>query len=302
MKLSKQFPLNAMRVFEAVARHGSFTRAAEELGMTQTAVSYQIKLLEENLGEPLFLRQPRQIVKTDVAERILPNVMQAFDLLNEAASLARQASNETLTIRSAPTFGSHWLSKHLGAFQLQHPSIAVRLTRGSVLTDFRSDAADVAIRWGDGPWPGLECHLLGRFIYAPMLSPELAERLGHNPKPEDLLSIPIIGSSDQCWVEWFAEADVANPDLSRHRAHEYVEQDLCAHAALAGSGVAILDRIYFYDEIQAGRLVEPFDIYCSKGRGVWLVHPPGRRNVPKVKAFREWLLKNVSDDVARTSP
>ena len=130
MKLSKQFPLNALRVFEAAARHLSFTRAGEELGMTQTAVSYQIKLLEENIGEPLFRRLPRQIALTETAERMLPKVSEGFGLLADAVAGARQSGNEVLEIHSAPTFASQWLARHLGSFQLQHPHIAVRLLRG----------------------------------------------------------------------------------------------------------------------------------------------------------------------------
>ncbi len=302
MKLSRQFPLNAMRVFEAVARHGSFTRAAEELGMTQTAVSYQIKLLEENLGEPLFLRKPRQIVRTEVAERILPNVTQAFDLLNDAVSSARQTANETLTIHSSPAFGAYWLSKNLGTFQLQNPSMAVRFKRVATLSDFDRDGADVAVRWGKGPWDGLECHHLGQLIFAPMMSPTYAEKVGPISSPEDLLKLTLIGAQDIGWLEWFEAAGVSDVDLSGQDRYRYLEQDLCANAALAGLGVTILDRIYFYDDLQAGRLVEPFPIHSNFENGIWLVYPPKRRNAPKVKAFREWISKAVADDLARTAP
>ncbi|HCL67229.1 MAG TPA: LysR family transcriptional regulator, partial [Rhizobium sp.] len=148
MKLSRQFPLNALRVFEAAARHRSFTKAGEELGMTQTAVSYQVKLLEENIGEPLFLRKPRQIVLTETAERMLPKVTDAFAVLREAVANARQSADEVLEIHSVPTFASHWLARHLGTFQLQYPQIAVRLLRGTNMTDFNREPADVAIRVG----------------------------------------------------------------------------------------------------------------------------------------------------------
>ncbi len=127
MKLSKQFPLNALRVFEAVARLGSFTRAGEELGMTQTAVSYQVKLLEENIGEPLFLRRPRQISLTDAGTRLAPKVTEAFAMLSDAMASVREAVEETLIIHSTPTFASQWLARNLGSFQLRHPNIAVRL-------------------------------------------------------------------------------------------------------------------------------------------------------------------------------
>src|SRR5690606_32282488 len=122
MTTSKQYPLNALKVFEAAARHLSFTRAGEELGMTQAAVSYQVKLLEDNIGEPLFLRKPRQIALTETAERMLPKVTDAFAVLREAIATARQDADEILEIHSTPTFASHWLARHLGAFQLAHPN------------------------------------------------------------------------------------------------------------------------------------------------------------------------------------
>lgn len=302
MKLSKRFPLNALRVFEAVARHKSFTRAAEELGMTQTAVSYQIKLLEENIGTPLFLRQPRQIVATAAAECMLPDVGKAFELLTDAVTSARQASNETLEVHSSPTFGSHWLARNLGGFQLQHPAIAVRMLRVSKLTDFSRDSADVGIRWGSGPWPDLESHLLGRFAFAPMLSPALAQSIGGVSKPEDLLRLPIIGAQQEAWPHWFETVGIKDPDLSRQTLYRYVEQDLCGNAALAGQGVAILNHIYYADELAAGRLVAPFGKVGTDDIGVWLVYPPNRRNTPKIRAFRDWILSAVAADIKRIEP
>ncbi|MEM5492575.1 LysR substrate-binding domain-containing protein [Hoeflea sp. AS16] len=302
MKLSRKFPLNALRVFEAVARHGSFSRAADELGMTQTAVSYQIKLLEGILGEQLFLRQPRQIVNTEAADRMLPNVGKAFELLTEAMLSASQMSNETLEIHSSPTFASHWLARNLGNFQLEYPSLAVRLLRVSRITDFNRDPADISIRWGVGPWPSDDCHLLGRFSYAPMLSPALAESIGGVTKPEDLLRLPIIGAQQESWQHWFATAGLATPDLSGHKRHNFVEQDLCGNAALAGHGVAILNHVYYAEELATGRLVAPFNHHCTDDIGIWLVHPASRRNTPKIKAFREWITKAVSADMHRTEP
>lgn len=303
MKLSRKFPLNALRVFEAVARHGSFSRAAVQLGMTQTAVSYQIKLLEDVLGEQLFLRQPRQIVTTDAAERMLPNVGKAFELLEEAMLSARQASNETLEIHSSPTFASHWLARNLGNFQLRHPAIAVRLLRVSKLTNFSRDTADVGIRWGNGSWPDVECHLLGRFAFAPMFSPKLADSIGGVAKPEDLLKLPLIGVEQEAWQLWFERIGIANPDFSGHTLNRYVEQDLCGNAAIAGQGVAMLNHIYYADELAAGRLVAPFGSKaCTDDIGVWLVYPPNRRNAPKIRAFRDWILKAVAADMLRTEP
>ena len=302
MKLSRKVPLNALRVFEAVARHRGFSRAAEELGMTQTAVSYQIKLLEEHVGEQLFLRQPRQIVNTETAERMLPPVVKAFELLNEAMVSARQASNETLEIHSSPTFASHWLARNLGGFQLAHPGIAVRLLRASKITNFNSDPADISVRWGVGPWPDHDCHLLGRFSYAPMLSPVLAESIGGVEQPADLLKLPIIGARQDSWLKWFAAMGEPAPDLSGHKRHDFLEQDLCGNAALAGQGVAILNHVYYAEELASGRLVAPFNQHCTDDIGIWLVHPKSRRNTPKIKVFREWIIQAVADDMQRTEP
>lgn len=303
MKLSRKVPLNALRVFEAVARHGGFSRAAEELGMTQTAVSYQIKLLEEHIGEQLFLRQPRRIVNTEAADRMLPHVGKAFELLDEAMAAGRQAANETLEVHSSPTFGSHWLARNLGDFQLRHPAIAVRMLRVSKLTNFSRETADVGIRWGNGAWPDVECHLLGRFAFAPMLSPRLANSIGGVATPEDLLKLPLIGAEQEAWQIWFERAGIANPDLSGHTRHRYIEQDLCGNAAIAGHGVAMLNHIYYADELAAGRLVAPFGSRtCTDDIGVWLVYPPNRRNAPKIRAFREWIVSTVAADMKRCEP
>ncbi|MBC7310854.1 MAG: LysR family transcriptional regulator [Rhizobium sp.] len=299
MKLSKQFPLNALRVFEAAARHMSFTRAGEELGMTQTAVSYQIKLLEENIGEPLFLRSPRQIALTQTGERLLPKVSEGFGLLAEAVTDARQSGNEVLEIHSAPTFASQWLARHLGSFQLQHPQIAVRLVRGGKMTDFARDGADISIRWGNGPWPGVTCIPLIPVDFSPMLSPQLAESIGGIGHPADLLRLPIIGSSDPWWKIWFAEAGIDDPDLETHRVNDFGEQDLDASAALSGQGVAILTPLLYRDELASGRLIQPFSLRARDGKGQWLIYPENRRNVPKIRAFRQWILKELESEGAR---
>ena len=270
--------------------------------MTQTAVSYQIKLLEEHIGELLFLRQPRRIVNTETAERMLPSVSKGFEHLGDAMLAAVQPSSQTLEIHSSPTFASHWLARNLGSFQLAWPGIAVRLLRVSKITDFGRDPADISIRWGVGPWPEHECHLLGRFSYAPMLSPALAASAGGISQPRHLLRLPIIGAQQDSWQTWFASAGLEPTDLSVHKRHNYIEQDLCANAALAGQGVAILNHIYFAEELASGRLIAPFNHHCSDDIGIWLVHPTSRRNNPKIKAFREWILAAVSADMQRTEP
>ncbi|MCG5475129.1 MAG: LysR family transcriptional regulator, partial [Sinorhizobium fredii] len=206
MKMSKQFPLNALRVFEAAARLGSFTRAGEELGMTQTAVSYQIKLIEESVGEPLFLRRPRQVTLTEVGQRLAPKVTEAFELLQEAVASARVDADTALFIHSTPTFASQWLARNIGTFQIAHPHISVRLTTADKVIDFGKEAADIAIRYGDGNWPGLASHPLMRVEFTPMLSPALAETIGGVHEPRDLLKLRIIDPNDPWWEQWFRAA------------------------------------------------------------------------------------------------
>ncbi|TWD54285.1 LysR family glycine cleavage system transcriptional activator [Agrobacterium vitis] len=289
MKMSKQFPVNALRVFEAVARHNSFTRAGDELGMTQTAVSYQIKILEDNIGEALFLRQTRQIALTETGERLLPKTREGFELLREAVALARQAADEVLEIHSTPTFASQWLARHLGKFQLQHPNIAVRLLRSDGKNDPNRENADVIIHIDKSPLPGMICHPILELDYTPMVSPALAASIGGVNKPEDLLKLPWISTGECWWADWFQAAGIPSPDKKAIKFTAFGVLDLEAGAAIAGHGAAMLSRFYVEDDLTAGRLIQPFDLSYRDQNIYWLVYPPHKRNTPKIKAFHQWL-------------
>ncbi|MGO4436519.1 LysR substrate-binding domain-containing protein [Rhizobium sp. RAF56] len=289
MKLSRQIPLNALRVFEAVARLASFTKAGEELGLTQTAVSYQIKLLEENIGEQLFLRRPRQIELTDTGKRLAPKIAEVFEMLAEVMASVRDDTEATLHIHTTPTFAIHWLARCIGSFQMHHPNIAVRLTTSDTLIDFSKEAADVAIRSGRGEWPGLRAHPLMKIDFTPMLHPKLAEAAGGIPTPADLLNLRIIDPEDPWWDLWLHAAGVADT-VGTHPRNLLGAQTLAASAAMAGQGVAILTPQFYADDVAAGRLYQPFDLTCTDGRDYWLAYPENRRNVLKIKAFRNWIL------------
>lgn len=289
MKMSKQFPVNALRVFEAVARHGSFTRASEELGMTQTAVSYQIKLLEDNIGEALFLRQTRQIALTETGERLLPKTREGFELLREAVALARQTADDVLEIHSTPTFASQWLARHLGSFQLQHPNIAVRLLRSENKRDLNREGGDVAIYIGAEPLPGLVCDPILKLNYTPMLSPALAASIGGVHEPADLVKLPWICAGDDWPMEWFDAAGIPSPGKITYQFNAFGVLDLQAGAAIAGHGIAMLSPFFVADDLASGRLVQPFDMLLSDGKTYWLTYPTSRRNTRKIKAFHQWL-------------
>lgn len=293
MKLGRQMPLNALRVFEAVARLMSFTRAGEELGMTQTAVSYQVKLLEGALGELLFRRLPRRIELTEAGERLMPKVSEAFALLEEAMAAARTAADEQLVINTTATFATHWLARRIGNFQLGAPHIAVRLITDTTPMDFSRDPGDVAIRAGRGTWPGLVAHHLMDLDFAPMLSPSLLAQVKPIDSPRDLLKCKIIDPGDPWWRLWFEAAGVPDADLEGRQRNLFGSQALEASSAIAGHGVAILTPAFYREELASGRLVMPFDLVGRDGSAYWLVYPDSRRSQPKIRAFRDWLLKDI---------
>lgn len=302
MKLSRQLPLNALRVFEAVARCGSFTKAGEELGMTQTAVSYQVKLLEEHVAELLFLRQARRAVLSPTGERMLPKVSEALGLMADAIADAQQQAGDILEIRSTPTFASHWLARHIGAFQLQHPGLAVRILRVEKPVDFRADNADVVIWRDERPPPDVEAHELFRLHYAPMLSPKLAETIGGVTTAADLLKLPLIGSSSKWWGIWFQSNGIDTPLPSTTTIDADGALDLEGSAAIAGHGVALLSPFLHREELEAGRLIMPIDIFKKDDQSYWLISPKSRRKSAKVQAFRQWMNETLPPWIAPDGP
>ncbi|MCR4268978.1 LysR substrate-binding domain-containing protein [Nitratireductor sp. ZSWI3] len=287
-------PLTALRVFEAAARHGSFTRAGQELGMTQAAVSYQIKVIEERVGTPLFVRRPRQVTLTETGQRFAPLVTDAFERIASAYAEARGAMEGTFTISTAQTFAINWLVQNLDAFQALHPALTVRLEASQRLAAFQTEDVDVAIRSGHGPWPGLERHLLLMANFSPMLSPRLAETVGGIRTPEDLLRLPLLDPDDSWWQAWFGPIGIAIGQRDGNLSPKLGAQSMVARAAIAGRGVAMLTPALYRLEIEHGLLIQPFERIETDGLGYWLVYPEGRRNAPKIRAFREWLLKAVA--------
>ncbi|WP_237154636.1 LysR substrate-binding domain-containing protein [Oryzibacter oryziterrae] len=297
MKLSRQIPLNTLRVFEAVARLMSFTKAGAELGMTQTAVSYQVKLLEDTLETPLFLRRPRQIEFTEAGARLAPKVAEAFALIDDALAGLKMVQDETLTISTTPTFAAHWLAQRIGKFQLAAPNIAVRLQTSLDLSDFSREPVDLAIRYGTSGGQGLASHHVMRIDYTPMLSPALLASEGPLTEPRDLLRLRLIDPGDPWWPAWFSAAGVPDADLKGRPRTRLGSQTFEASSAIAGHGVAILTPAFYRPEVATGQLVQPFSLVCSDDRtGYWLVYPEGRKHQPKIRAFRDWLLAEIAAD------
>lgn len=284
----------ALRVFEAAARHQSFSRAAAELGMSQAAVSYQIKLIEDRIGAPLFLRHGRRVQLSAVGQRLGPAMTEALDFLAAAFHDAVGSAQGVLRLSVIPTFASNWLAERLAGFQGYHPALAVRLSTSRHLADFDRDEVDLAIAVGRGDWPGLECHELVKADFTPMLAPQLLDRLGGVAEPEDLLRYPLINSTDPLWTLWFEAAGVHRPGCDDDAGSNMGSQHLEALAAAAGHGAAILTPFLHSEAVAAGRLVQPFDRVCPSGQSYWLCYPKSRRNAPTIRAFRTWILNELA--------
>jgi LysR family glycine cleavage system transcriptional activator len=287
-------PLNALRAFEAAARHLNFSRAADELSVTPGAVSQQIQNLEDYIGVALFKRTPKGLLLTDPAQIALPALREAFDRLVEAASMLTAAvDGRRLTVTVAPSFAAKWLVPRLGRFEALHPQVDVWISAGMELTDFNSGEVDLAIRYGSGRYPGLEVTRLMQETVIAVASPELIERQPLNDLPD--LSRHVLlhdGSPDadeSCpdWTMWLAARGVRGVDGSR--GPRFNQSSLVIEAAIGGRGVALAKRALAQADLDAGRLVAPFQIATAVDFAYYLVHPKAKGRLPQVKAFSTWL-------------
>lgn len=279
-------PLNALRAFEAAARHLSFTKAADELHVTQAAVSHQIKGLEEWLGLPLFRRVNRGLVLTDAGQTYLPPLRDALDLMaNATERLFRKDSTGALTISTMPSFAAKWLVLRLGHFQAKHPELDLRLHTTAQMVDFAQQDVDVAIRFGSGNWPDLRVERLLNEDIFPVCSPRLLPNLAC---PADLKRHTLLHDDYMItWASWLTAAGVEGIDVER--GPRYTDSALVLQAAMEGQGVALARQVLVADDLAAGRLVRPFDVVLSGQYAYYFVAPPHYFSRPKVKAFRDWL-------------
>ncbi|WP_375312430.1 transcriptional regulator GcvA [Bradyrhizobium sp. A5] len=285
--------LNGLRAFEAAARHLSFTLAASELNVTQTAISHQIRRLEEELGIRLFIRQNRALALTPEARDYLPGVRAAFNDLRLATDrLLRKDDDKVLTVSTLASLAAKWLLPRLTDFQEQHPGIDVRITTSTSLVDFQRDNVDAAIRYGRGQWPGLRADWLMADELFPVCSPSLLR--GDKPlrKPEDLRGYPLLHTSNansDDWRLWLTAAGLP-VDIARQPGITFDMIFMTIQAAIDGIGVAMGRTSYVQDDIAKGRLVVPFKIALPADAGFYLVAPEGRREAPKLTAFRTWMI------------
>ena len=290
--------LNGLRAFEAAARHLNFTNAASELNVTQTAISHQIRRLEQELGIRLFIRQNRALALTPEAKDYLPGVRAAFNDLRLATDrLRRKDDDHVLTVSTLASLAAKWLLPRLAAFQEAHPGIDVRITTSTALVDFRTGDVDAAIRYGRGHWPGLRADWLMADELFPVCSPALLG--GNRPlrSPEDLRDHVLLHTSNansDDWRLWLTAAGLPT-NLSTHPGVTFDLIFMTVQAAIDGIGVAMGRTSYVEADIAKGRLVVPFKIALPADAGFYLVSPEAGADSPKLRAFRQWLIASVQN-------
>lgn len=297
MTLRRILPsLTALQFFDASVRHLSFTRAARELNVTQSAVSRQIRQLEEYLGRPLFRRHKQRLILTEPGEIYSVSVRDLLDRA-EAATLQLMAYGSgggTLTIALLPTFGSRWLVPRLGDFTARYPDIQLNLVTQVKPFDFAGSDIDAAIHFGDEVWPGAVCHRLMSEVVVPVAAPSLLDRGVALARPEDVVRYPLLQhvTRPQAWQEWLRAVGVER--LECRLGPRFEQFYMVIQAAIAGLGLAMLPRFLIQEELASGRLIVAFDRPVVSVDAYYLVHPERKTGLRRITVFRDWLLEQCT--------
>lgn len=293
-------PLNALRAFEAAARHMSFRDAADELHVTPSALSYQVRQLEDFLQIALFKRMNRRVALTDAGARVFPGVRDGFERLHEAMSHVTGATpDHILVVSTGPAFAAKWLTPRVYRFMEAHPSIEMRIAASLKLIDFVADEVDLGIRFGAGHYSDLHVELLAGEWTTPMASPQLLEARAVKT-PDDLAKLPLLhddslvfSPGSPTWTDWFRHAGVKGVDSAR--GARFSHADHAIDAAIRGAGVVLGRSVIAADEVLTGRLVAPFpDLRLDTRLGFYLVCPRPALEREKVQAFREWITEEMA--------
>ena len=288
--------LGALEVFEAAGRLGSFQEAAAALHVTPSAVSRQIKGLEDELGVVLFHRLHRGVRVTEEGEAYLGEVQAALARIAKATiRLVGEESVTRLRLSVLPSFAGNWLLPRLGDFERRHPHIAVEMRATTEYADFERDDVDVAIRFGTGPWAGLHSQPLLDLTFFPVCGPSIADQLRD---PSDLAAHRLLHESHvpDAWSQWLAAAGVAG--LAGAEARNFDNAQLLLDAAIAGQGVALSTEVLADRPLREGRLVRPFAVAAASGRTYHFVCRRGDLERPSLRAFREWMVAAMKDFTA----
>lgn len=291
MSVRKHLPLNALRAFEASARHLSFTKAGLELRVTQTAISHQVKQLEEMLGSSLFRRLPRGLTLTDEGLALFPVLADAFSRISGAIErIEARRTREVVTVGCVGTFATGWLLQRLDRFRHSHPYIDLRLLTNNNRVDIAGDGLDLALRFGDGSWHGTDAiHLMAAPLSA-VCHPDIAARLR---KPADLVGQNLLRSyRAEEWPLWFAVAGAPCPMI---QGPIFDSSLAMAETAARGVGIALVPIAMFRREVETGRLARPFSAEVAAG-SYWLTWLKSKELTAGMRAFHDWLVDAVRTD------
>lgn len=291
-------PLNGLKAFEAAARSESFTRAAEELNVTQGAVSHQVKALEDTLGLKLFHRERQRLNLTEAGRYYLSVTRDALDQIAVGTErLLRRQESGALTVSTSLDFAAKWLVNRLSRFAEKYPEIDLRVSATTHYLDFARDDVDIAIRHGDGHWPGLDVQRLYSERLFPVCSPKLVAGRNRITNAADLLKFPLLRLEDaKNWTRLFEAAGVkatAPPGPVLNRASILID------AAIDGQGIALARTALAAWDLINGRLVQPIDVSLRVANTYWIVCPKAASKIQKIAAFRNWVLAEAAEDTRR---
>jgi LysR family glycine cleavage system transcriptional activator len=290
-------PLNALKAFEAAARYESFTRAAEELCVTQGAVSHQVKALEAELGIKLFNRERQRLIITEAGREYLVVLRDAFDRIAVGTErLVQRQSSGVITVSTSPDFAAKWLVNRLGRFAETHPGIDLRVSATLHHVDFAREDVDLAVRHGEGNWAGLDVVRLCTEQLFAVCSPKLLAGRNRITKPSDVLKFPLLHLDDSnAWARWFEAVDLKVAD----HLHGPVlnRASMVIDAAIDGQGIALARTTLAATDLINGRLVRPFAETLRLSKGYWIVCPKATSALPKIMTFRDWLLAEAASDI-----
>ena len=292
-------PLNALRAFESAARSESFTRAAEELCVTQAAVSQQVKALEATLGIKLFNRERQRLVITSAGREYLAVIRDALDRIAVGTErVVQRQSSGKLTVSTSPDFAAKWLVYRLSRFAEAYPGIELRVFATMQHVDFVREEIDLAVRHGDGTWVGLDAARLCSERLFPVCSPKLVSGRNRLVKPSDIIRFPILHLEDSKeWSRWFDAAGVTDADVSHGPV--FNRASMLIDAAVDGQGVALARTTLAAWDLINGRLVRPLAISLRVFNAYWIVCPKATTTLPKIVTVRDWLLAEAADDLRR---
>jgi len=291
--------LNALKAFEATARQESFTKAAHELCVTQGAVSQQVKGLEAELGVRLFRRERQRLIITDAGRSYLEVVRDAFDRLGMGTErLLHREKSGILTITTSPNFAAKWLVQRLGRFSESHPGIDLRISASVQHVDFAREDIDLAIRHGDGQWPGMDVTRLCTEELFPVCSPKLLSGSGPLRSPRDIKHHTLLHTnSTDDWANWLGKVGIDGVDFKHGII--FNQASMTIDAAVDGQGVALARTALASWDLLSRRLVRPFAQALEAPYAFWIVCPKSAADLPKISTFRSWLLKEAEDDARR---